>query len=244
MPNRFFKEFKVITPKAKSILALMLLVSYPGYGQVLKNIGVTSGVNFTQLKWEYRYSGADPIENRRSEKQPIGFNIYLTADLLKKKGWGLNSSIGWILKRGMFTGELNDEISVPYNLHYLSWVNSVKGNIQLGKNFSLNMSLGPRIEYLLTGWDAIPVYAPNDDTFFYYHRKEDVQKFAVGITAGGGLAWQLKKTTLQLSAWKNVNFNPIISASGLRGDGLGDEDAYFKMTDNTYGINLQLSFPL
>ena len=229
---------------AKYMLGFLLLLPCLGYGQGFRNIGVTSGVNLTRLKWEYRSSGSDPMEKRISKKLPLGFNIYLTADLLRKKRWVLNSSIGWILKRGMFTEELNDEISVPYNLHYISWLSSVKGNIQLGNNFSFNMSLGPRVEYLLTGWDAIPVYAPNDDTFFYYHRKEDVQKFAVGITAAGGLAWQLKKTTLQLSAWKNVNFNPIISASGLRDDGLGDEDAYFKITENTYGINLQVSFPL
>lgn len=215
----FFNEFTAVCCKAKSILGFLLVVSYPGYGQVFKNIGVTSGVNFTPLKWEYRYSGSDEIEERIAKKQPLGFNIRLTANVLERKHWDVYSTVGWILKKGMFTEGGSIEISVPYNLNYISWLNSVKGKIPLGEDFSLNLSVGPRVEYLLTSWDAIPVYAPNDDFYYYLHRKQDVRKFLVGITGGGGLAWQLKKTTLQLSAWKNVNFNPIISASGLRDDG-------------------------
>ena len=97
--NLLSKEFAVLCPKAKHMLGLLLLLSYPGYGQIFKNIGVTSGVNFTPLKWEYQYAGSDPIEKRTSKKEPVAFNTYLTAELLEKKRWAMNSSLGWILKR-------------------------------------------------------------------------------------------------------------------------------------------------
>lgn len=160
--NLLSNKVIVICLKGKHIVCFLLLLSYPGYGQVFKNIGVTSGVNFTPLKWEYRYAGSHPIEKRKSKQQPIGFNIYLTADLLEKKHWGFHSSLGWILKKGMFTEDRSRDISIPYNLHYISWINSMNAKIRVGECLSLNLALGPRVEYLLTAWDAIPVYAPND----------------------------------------------------------------------------------
>lgn len=237
-------QFPLISLKRKCAIGLVLLLSHTACGQLFKNIGVSSGVSFTPLEWEYRYTASEPVKNHRSEKQPAGFNLFLTADLMEKKTWTINSSLGWILKNGMFTESLRTDVSVPYKLHFISWINSMKGKIQAGKHLSFNVSLGPRVEYLLTGWDALPGFAPNDDTFYYYHTKEDVRKFALGLTGGGGFSWQMKKTTLQLSGWKNLNFKPVISARGLRDDGMGDEDFYFEMRDNTYGINLQLMFAL
>ncbi|MEO5600114.1 MAG: hypothetical protein ABIR06_04230 [Cyclobacteriaceae bacterium] len=61
------------------------------------------------------------------------------------------SSLGWILKNGLFTERLGPVISLPYELNYISWINSIKGKIPAGKHFTFNISLGPRIEYLLTG---------------------------------------------------------------------------------------------
>lgn len=222
----------------------MLLLSHSGYGQVFKNMGVSSAINFAPLEWEYRYSGSEPVTIRKSEKQPVGYNFYITTDLIEKKIWSINSSLGWIQKRGTFSEPSSLVVSVPYKLDYISWISSVKGKIPLGKPFSVNVAVGPRMEYLLTPWHQIPAFAPNDDTFFYFHRKEDVRRFVVGLTGGIGLIYQMKKTTLQLSGWKSLNFNPIISAHGSRVDGMGDDDFYFKMRDKTYGMALQFTFLL
>lgn len=224
-------------------IGLLMLLSYSGSGQIFKNIGVSSGINFAPLEWEYRYSGTEPTTIRKSETQPVGVNVYITTYLIEKKLWTINSSLGWIQKRGMFTEKSGVGASVPYKLDYISWINSMKGRIPLGKQFSVNVALGPRIEYCLTPWDDIPEFAPNDDTFFYFHRKEDVRRFIVGLTGEVGLSWQIKRTTLQLIGWKNFNFNPIISAHGPRADGLGDKDFYFEMRGKTYGMNLQFTFP-
>ena len=232
------------TVKQGLAIGLLTLFSHNGYPQIIKSIGVSTGVNFSSLRWEYRYSGNDPITIRRSERQPAGFNLYLTTNIIDKQIWNINSSLGWIRKRGMFTESSSLSASVPYTLDYISWTSSIKGKLPLGKHFSFHAALGPRLEYLLTPWNEIPSFAPNDDTFFYYHRSEDLNRFTIGLTGGVGLTWRIEKVMLQLLAWKNLDPMPIISAHGPREDGLGDEDFYFEMRDRTYGMNLQFMFSL
>ena len=226
------------------VIALLVLLTQGGYGQTFKKVGVSAGINFTSLKWEYRNAAADDIEIRRSKDHPVGFNVSLTADLIAKKNWSFNSCLGWIQKKGLFTEMPGTVVSVPYNLNAVSLTSLATAKVQAGKHFSLNAGLGPRLEYLLTRWDELPAFAPNDDTFFYYHKKDDVRKFVPGLSGAVGLNWHVKKTTIQLSGWRNLYFNPIISAHGLRPDRIGDEGFYFKMKDATLGINLQVMFSL
>lgn len=218
---------------------ILALLSTNGYGQIFENIGLSGGINFTGLEWEYRLSQGDDLQLRKSQEMGVGFNVYASTDVIEKKHWSIKSALGWIRKNGLFTEPPNwGGSQIRYRMDYISWINALEGNLRVADHFVVNANVGPRVDFLLTPWEDVPYFAPNDDDFHYYHRKADVRKVTIGLTGGIGLGWDLDKVILQLSGWRNVNFNPIIGAEGLREDGLGDEGFRYKMRDNTFGVNL------
>ena len=223
----------------KRFVILLILLPSTGNAQIFENIGLSTGINFTALEWEYRLSHGDDLRERESKERGVGFNVYASTGVIEKKHWSINTSLGWIRKNGLFTEPPHwGGSQIRYRMDYLSWINVLKGKFRAADQFVVNAEVGPRVDFLLTPWDDLPYFAPNDDNFHYYHRKSDVRKVNIGLTGGIGLGWDLDKVMLQLSGWRNVNFNPIIGAEGLREDGLGDEGFRYKMRDNTFGVNL------
>lgn len=229
----------------KHFLIFLLLLSSNGYGQIFKNIGLSSGINFTGLEWGYRLSHGTDSRLTKSKEMGIGFHVYASTNVIEKKNWSLNTSLGWIRKNAMFTESADWGSSrVRYKLDYISWITLVGRKFRATDHFVVSVQVGPRVEYLLTPWDDIPYFAPNDDHFYYYHKEADVRKLNIGLDGRMAFGWELEKAEIQLSVWKNINFNPIIAAKGLRADGLGDEGSRYKMRDKTFGVNLHCMLSL
>jgi hypothetical protein len=223
----------------KHLVIVLALLPATVNGQVFEHIGLSTGINFTGLEWEYRLSHGADSQLTRSKEMGVGLHVYASTKVLEKKNWLLNTSLGWIRKNAMFRESADWGSSrVRYKLDYISWITLVGRKFRATDHFVVNVQVGPRVEYLLTPWDGIPYFAPNDDHFYYYHREADVRKLNIGLDGRIAFGWELEKAEIQLTVWKNINFNPIIAAKGLRDDGLGDEGFRYTMRDKTFGVTL------
>jgi hypothetical protein len=228
------------------ILLVLALVTNHVSGQIFKNLGFKPGINFTQFAWELRESSGFPAYNFET-KRSIGYNLFITTDLIAKKRWEVNSSLGFVQKNGTHTfldwvQTTSYRSTTKYTLNYISLINVIKAKIPISNAFNVTGSAGPRLEYLLDSPQHLKDYVPGG--FFYYNTREDIHRLALGLSASVGVLLKLKKLTWEIDAGRNFNFNTIISAKGPRLDGLGDAGFYLKMKDETYMINLLCIFDL
>jgi hypothetical protein len=91
--------------------ALMVFGSYLAHSQILKTIGIKSGITRSYFTWNYRESSATNPERDKSDKA-IGLAFLLTADVIDKKYWSVNLAAGWL------AGWLERNAQVKYEYLY------------------------------------------------------------------------------------------------------------------------------
>jgi hypothetical protein len=228
------------------IILFLGIVSNRTSAQVFKSLGLKPGINFTQFEWELREESRFPVEYFET-KRTIGYNFFVTADVIMKKQWGVNSSLGFVQKNGthIFLDWVQGNAyrsSTKYTLDYVSLINVARIKVPLSSTFKLTASAGPRLEYMVDPSEHLERYTPVG--FSYHITREDINRLNVGLSTGIGVLLKLNKLTLGVDAWRNFNLNTIVSAKGPRLDGLGDEGFYLKMKDKTYMLNLLCIFDL
>ena len=225
--------------KYRILLVLALLTNHVS-GQIFKNLGFKPGINLTQFEWELRENSRFPAY-RYETKNGLGYNFFVSTDVITKKRWDVNSSLGFVQKNGTYTfldwvQTTSYRSSTKYTLNYLSLINVVRAKLPVSGALNLTGSAGPRLEYILDAPEQLKDYVPAG--FFYYNTRQDIQRLTLGLTASVGVLLKLKKLTWGIDAGKNFNFNTIVSAKGPRLDGRGDEGFYLNMKDRTYMVNL------
>lgn len=227
-------------------VGLALLLTSAGNAQILKSIGIKSGVTVSQLKWEIRQNSMFPTETLKS-KRTIGYFFQIISDIVETDKWLVNSSFGFLQKNGVynnpfFVGNQFGTEEVYYRLNYLSFTNLAIRKVKLNNVVSFRVYLGPRIDYLVGHSDNVVNF--NSGYFFYIASDDDLKKINIGLNTGIGFNFEIRKFTLGIEASRNFNFNQVMSAKGPRADGYGDEGFSFNLTDKTYILNLAARFKL
>jgi hypothetical protein len=234
--------FLAINPMKHFLTIALLLITFSINGQIFKNIGVKTGVNFSKYKFEYTWDSHTPGHEEELDNPP-GFNIALAADLIDEQYWDINTAFGIIRKKGediTWTSPNNDPHSFIYNLDYLSFINVIRGKLPIMDYFSIYLSAGPRIDYLYNYSDNAQYFGK----FMQLYPEEDFNEIVFGLNAGIGILLDLRKIKMGLEFSRNINFYPIISASGPRPDGFGDEGTELIVRDRTSIINFHISYKL
>jgi hypothetical protein len=175
---------------------------------------------------------------RFETKRTIGYHFFATADLVNKKHWVFNSSLGFQQKRADHQDPFRkSSLNNTHTLDYLSFANIWRIKLPLGNRLILSAHVGPKIDYLLNYSDNFKVFGLGG---FFYYPENDFEKINIGLNSGVSFLINMRSFHIGAEASRNFNFNPVISATGPRADGLGDEGFFLRMNDRTYLLTLLL----
>ncbi|MBX2970568.1 MAG: outer membrane beta-barrel protein [Cyclobacteriaceae bacterium] len=227
---------------------ILLIVFYSllikGYSQTFKTVGVNAGVTVSRLEWELRQNSGFPVEALKT-KWTAGYFVQINTNLIDKRVWAFNTSLGVVQKNGNYIDEYyaGNQSEEPHKLTYVSFTNLLKGKIGVSEVSFFTGHLGPRVDYLIAHSDNITRFAPYGGNYFYY-ADDDLRRVNIGLNSGIGFQVEMKNKLLGIEVSKNINFNKIYHATGPRLDGNGDEGFFLTLNDNTFIINLLLSWRL
>jgi hypothetical protein len=212
--------------------------------QVFKNIGIKTGITDSYIEWEYKSNSFTPVENIKSDRS-IGLLILLSGDVIDKKYYASNVSIGLLQKNGVvngFTvtqsGFLNPYVE-DYKINYFTLNPSFRGKLPIGETFNFYGMVGVRADVMISHTNNL------ESNFVYRIQKdEELKKINYGINLGLGFEKSLNKLLLRAEYSVLTNFNSIIDAKGPRLDGFGDEGFYSKLNSITSIYSLSLALRL
>jgi hypothetical protein len=194
--------------------------------QLLKTVGIKAGISVSELSLTYRESSNSPIIKAESDNA-ISFNAMVTADVVMKKYWAINASVGVAQKRSAKFYDTGDK---EFNLlNYVSLISSIRGQLPISKIVNLYVQTGIRCDFLIHKSGEFYLGFPGDP---------DINKMSYGLNTGGGVSFRLGKAIVGLEVSRNFNFNRIIDEKGQRPDGIGDEKYFYKLNDKTQFFNL------
>jgi|GEM_PF-3236842 len=219
----------------KATLVLFFLgIGIISNAQFFKNLGVKVGVSNSYYDWYYKPGSVYKPVDKKSDRH-IGFVFQLTSDVVDKKYWGVNFSLGWLQRNAEVNNFSNSDI---YKASYLSFNPSAKGKLPLGKLFNLYGQVGLNIDYMMSHSANIESY--NYNYFYVLQKSDELKKINYGWTFGPGIEKSFNRITLRADYTVMMSFNNIIDAKGPRLDGLGDQGFFFKLKHFTdlYTVSL------
>jgi len=171
--------------KTKLILFVLLISSSVSYTQIVKSIGIKSGVTFSNQDWLHSV-----FYNRNFEVVP-GFYGAITADIVSKKFWELYIDLGYyqsctknvLNEYSLNTTEMTPDIKYRFDFITVSPAFRLKTQI---KAFTPYIFAGPRMDYYIAELN-------NDNAIFF---KDDINKAIFGFTIGEGLAYRFKNISI------------------------------------------------
>ncbi len=222
--------------------ALFILFASSVRAQIIKNIGLQGGLTHSNFFWDYQVnSNRQPDEFEDS--YAVGFNINVFADVIFKKNWSLETSIGFIRKISDHTDQTMysryDEQRY-YKLNYLTFAPNFKYHIPLSSTINLLGALGPRIDLLL-------YYSEELNLIYHYElwyppRDEDFRNFVFGFNLGIGIQKIINDFSFVLNTLYMPSLTNAFDVVGPRLDNLGDDGFYLKMRDKSFALNLGVSY--
>ena len=206
--------------------------------QFFKNLGVKAGISNSYYEWKYRPNSVSNSVHNKSDKA-IGLVFQLTSDLVDKKYWSVNISLGWLQKNAGGTSSLLSNYPSPiysiedsYQTTYISANPSVKGKLPLGKILNVYGQVGFNIDFMCSHSKNIESYF-NENFFYTLQTNGELKKINYGFTFGPGIEKTFGRMTLRADYTFMRSFNNIIDATGPRLDGLGDQGFFLKMKSFT-----------
>ncbi len=187
----------------KKIIILILIFSSFSFvkGQIIKSIGIKSGISLSNQSWDY-----SPYYQILSIKSSVGLYEVLTADFIIKKHWDLSADFGIYKSRGK---SLNDEMhthEVNYFTNKLSFL-TFSPNIKLKTDFyhfTPYITIGPRIDYFIKELSEVNV---SDKTV--------LKPLQFGFNTGIGINYLINKIALIAEYQYLYNFTNIIDQAAL-----------------------------
>jgi hypothetical protein len=215
--------------KTKLIILLLIVSSSLSYSQIIKGIGIKSGISLSNQDWVHSiYS-----YNRNFNLMP-GIYEAITVDFISKKHWELSAEIGYYQSNSK--NELNiysiniSEVAPGDNLcfGFISFSSVLKLKTQL-KSFTPYLLLAPRL-------DCYTADFSNDNANYF---KNDIQKSIWGFTIGEGVAYKIKNFSLFAEYQFLYSFNYLIDQPAVFQTALLERD---RVKTNTHLISIGLKY--
>ncbi len=215
--------------KTAGLLLIGLGIAILANGQTIK---VQGGTSISKLDWELNGMNVDPLYDEAF----IGYSFFVGLDYPDLKYFNLSSNIGFIRKGGKDELQLINEngqlmgqsITDKATLDYLSVNTSIEFKYEIKEKLSPFISLGPRLDYLLS----------NSKQFDVLVKLDELNKISTGFIVGGGLKYEISSLQLGLRADYYLDFTPIadwtIEETGKSGE----------IKSNTFTLNLIFGYKL
>ena len=171
------------------ILILSLTVSV-AYSQTLH---LNPGSSVSKLDWLY-YDGQ--ISEKYYENPRLGYSLSVGLEYIEHKYFSVSSDV-LIYNCG---GENSSEVKTdPFRLmgpekisvSYLALGSAFNFN-PINNKFKVQLSIGPRIEYM--------IYGSKKEPYKWIDNSKGLNKFNYGVTAGAGLYYDIKKYIVGINA--------------------------------------------
>ncbi|MFZ4398665.1 MAG: outer membrane protein [Bacteroidales bacterium] len=214
--------------KAKLVLFFLLINCSLAYSQIVKSIGIKTGVSLSNQDWLHT-----AFYDRNFEVLP-GVYGAITADIVSKEFWELSLDLGYYQSRSknvrnkysLNTQETNYDINFRFDFITISPILRFKTKL---KAFTPYIFTGPRMDY----------YIPelNNDNIIYF--KEDINKPIFGFTIGEGLAYGFKNISIFAEYQFFYSFTYLIDQPALFATSTISRD---RVKFNSHIINLGIKY--
>jgi hypothetical protein len=201
----------------KTILILLLSVS--GFCAYSQTFHLNLGTSLSKLDWNYIYQEG----NEQQYHDPLlGYALSTGVEYLEHKYYSVSSDLSFYKSGGKYSSEeLNSnfvfESPSKISVSYLSLSSSFNVN-PINNKFRLQLSAGPRIDYIIGG--------VKKDPYAWIDERDGLNKLNYGINMGIGLYYNLDKYIFGINsqyllrmrklADLQPSLNPGLSFGGVR----------------------------
>lgn len=215
--------------KTKLIFMLILLSTSFISAQVIKSIGIKSGMALSNQKWQYsQFDQLFKVENH------TGFYGVITADFITKPHWELSVDLGYYQNFGRVVNEITpyklteigEEFDMKYGFITLSPIVKFKTSFH---SFTPYLCFGPRMDNFISGLS-------NDGANFF---KTEVSKTLWGINYGIGISYSLHTISIIVEYQYFYSFNYMINQAAKISS---DTFIYDKVKFNSQILSLGIKY--
>lgn len=189
--------------KAKFLLfSLILFINSMSFSQIIKSIGIKSGLSISNQKWEH-----SQINNKKIIKLLAGNYNVITIDFIKKQNWDLAADFGFFQSCSKIdanpylfynsTIEYQGDIRQRFGFFTFSPILRLKTQI---KSFTPYIQFGPRLDFYTSAFS-------NDNADYW---KNDINKTQYGFHIGEGVAYNFKNFSILAEYQFFFNFNKLM----------------------------------
>lgn len=200
-------------------LTLLLLLSVLYSASYSQTFHIEAGLSFAKLDMNYRMSGAV----KQIYKAPLLAPTFSTGiEYFQHKNFSISSDLYYYESGGKFSEEEygNENLYTPIHISvwYLSY-GSAFNFYPLNKKLKLQLSLGPKIDYIRTSESAIP--------YGWIDKSKKINKFSVGYTTGIGLYYKLNNRAIGVNMKYFGRMQKLSDVRASNNDGFDASDQIF-----------------
>lgn len=175
----------------KLLLFLILSVFYSA--SYCQTFHFNPGIAYSRLDWKYKYQEGN---EQQYDSHLISYSFSAGVNYIEHKYYSVSSDLLFYRSGGKYSSEekSTDFIFVSpekISVSYISFGSSFNYT-PLNDKFKLQLSLGPRIDYMVNGAKEVPLD--------WIDKRNGLNKFNFGYTAGLGLFYNLDDYTVGLNA--------------------------------------------
>lgn len=217
----------------KKIIIILLIFSISPFvnAQIIKSIGIKSGISFSNQSWEDTHLSNDYIFNASP-----GLYEAITFDFIDKEYWQLSADLG------IYQSASKSEISsfpsytiesyhsFDFKFGFITFNPAFKFKIPL-KSFTAYALLAPRLDYYSSKFSNSQIDALYMET----------NKLIYGFNIGEGLAFNIKNISIFAEYQFFYSFNNLIDKSFFYQNSYGDS-SNDRVKTNTHVISLGIKY--
>lgn len=201
------------------IIFTFIGLSISVFSQDIK-IGIKGGFTNTNSTWKLK-SG----ENVFDFESDIGNSLWIFAEPINRKYYGLTSEIGFFQQKSKGKLKFENFTSItPYNFKYFSCDIQLKGKIPIA-DFEPYLLIGPKIDFLVNTNKEVEEVA-------------DINKYIYGIRNTVGVSYALRRYGFFIESSYDFNFNKLINHTNK--DYLHDFEFYQKTVFLNVGLSIKI----
>lgn len=217
----------------KKIIILILIFSSFSFvkGQIIKSIGIKSGISLSNQSWEDTHLSNDYVFNASP-----GLYEAITFDFIDKEYWQLSADLGIYQNASKseispfpsYTHEVMGAFNFTFGFITVSPVIKLKIPI---KSFTPYLLLAPRLDYYYSK------FSNNETNYFNI----EVNKLIYGFNIGEGLAFNIKNISIFAEYQFFYSFNSLMDKSFFYENSYGDS-SNDRVKTNTHVISLGIKY--
>lgn len=217
----------------KKIIILILTFSSFSFvkGQIIKSIGIKSGISLSNQSWEDTHLSNDHVFNAST-----GIYEAITFDFIDKEYWQFSADLGIYQSASKsekspfpsYTFESNP--SFDFKFGFITFNPAFKFKIPL-KSFTAYALIAPRVDYYYSKLSNNQV-----DALYM-----EVNKLVYGFNIGEGLAYNIKNISIFAEYQFFYSFNNLMDKSFFYENSYGDS-SNDRVKTNTHVISLGIKY--